>query len=185
MENFYEIGMRFDDMGHWLGHVKFWSLNEVANYIKLEKEWFNKIVFSAKSNCVVRGINYVEHFCDLPTDILVTDYGLYRFFKAIPITPDILPDTQHEVIAAKDYFEMYDPTDKYPNKFLKGTPNANDYFLFPGDKVRILKEVGQSRGLMGATGVVQVHTYDTLSIIGPFQFFCNREDVELIERKKR
>ena len=55
----------------------------------------------------------------------------------------------------------------------------------PGDKVRILKEIGQSRGLYGATGVVQFHTFDTLSIVGPFQFFCNREDVELIERKKR
>ena len=55
----------------------------------------------------------------------------------------------------------------------------------PGDKVRILKEIGQSRGLYGTTGVVQFHTFDTLSIIGPSQFFCNREDVELIERKRR
>ena len=39
--------------------------------------------------------------------------------------------------------------------------------------------------LYGVTGVVQYHTSDTLSIVGPLQFFCNLEDVELIERKKR
>ena len=185
MEPFYVIGERFDDLCHWLGDVQFWSLKEVANMIKLDDDWFNKIVFSAKSHCVARGINYAEHFCDLPSDTLVTDYGLYHFFKAIPITPDILPDTQHEVIAAKDYFEMIDPTKANRNKFIRVAPNANDYFLFPGDKVRILKEIGQSRGLMGAIGVVQYHVHDALSIIGPFQFFCNREDVELIERKTR
>lgn len=185
MEPFYVIGSRFDDLGHWLGAIKFWSLNEIISVIKIEEKWINKIVFSAKSHCAARGINYAEYFCDLPTDTLVTDYGLYHFFKAIPATPDIVPDTQHEVIAAQDYFEMPDPSEKNPNKFLHADPKANDFFLFPGDKVRILKEIGQSQGLMGATGIVQYHTYDTLSIIGPFQFFCNREDVELIERKKR
>ena len=62
--------------------------------------------------------------------------------------------------------------------------NANDKFLYSGDKVRILHEIGQSKGLAGATGIVEFQTYNTLSIIGPYQFFCNREDVELIERKK-
>lgn len=185
MEDFFVIGERFDDLGHWLGTIKFWSLNEIVEVIELDGDLYDKALFDAKLSCAVKGINFEEHFCTLPTDTLLTEYGVCRFFKSIPIGPDILPETRHEVIAVKDYFEMPDPPKNNPNKFLHADPNANDFFLFPGDKVRILKEVGQSRGLRGAIGVVQYHTYDTLSIIGPFQFFCNREDVELIERKKR
>lgn len=172
---------RFEEAGHFLDGIKFWSLNEVADMIKLKGELFDKVLFVAKLSCVHANINFEEHFCALPTDTLVTEFGLFRFFKAIPIAPDILPDTQHDIIVAKDYFEMYQPT----YKFLPRNAKANDYFLFPGDKVRILTEVGQSKGLYGTTGVVQFQRFDTLSIIGPFQFFCKRQDVELIERKKR
>ena len=178
----YSIEDRLENAGHFLGAIKFWSLYEVAGMLKVEGDLFDKVLFSAKLSCAVRDINYEEHFCSLPTDTLVTAFGLCRFLKSIPIAPDILPDTQHDVILAKDYFEIYEPNN---NKFISTNPNANNFFLMPGDKVRILKEIGQSRGLYGATGVVQFHTCDTLSIIGPFQFFCNREDVELIERKKR
>ena len=178
----YSIEDRLENAGHILGAIKFWSLYEVAGMLKVEGDLFDKVLFSAKLSCAVRDINYEEHFCSLPTDTLVTDFGLCRFLKSIPIAPDILPDTQHDVILAKDYFEIYEPNN---NKFISTNPNANNFFLMPGDKVRILKEIGQSRGLYGATGVVQFHTFDTLSIIGPSQFFCNREDVELIERKGR
>ena len=152
----------------------------MADIIKLEGKLFDQVVFAAKAGCAARGINYEEHFCGLPTDTLVTDFGLCRFLKTIPIAPDILPETQHSIIQARDYFEMYEPTEK---RFLCLNRKTNDYFLFPGDKVRILKEIGKSKGLFGATGIVQYHTYEALSIIGPFQFFCNREDVELIERE--
>ena len=166
---------------HILRETSFWSLNEVADIIELKGELFEKVLFNAKQICAAKGINYAEHFCALPNDTLVTEFGLCRFLKAIDISPDTLPNTQDGVIMAKDFFEMYSPT----YKFNGVDANANDFFLFPGDKVRILHEIGQSRGLVGATGVVQFHTFDTLSIIGPFQFFCKREDIQLIERKKR
>lgn len=172
---------RIEKAKHILGHIQFWSLNEVKNIIKMDDELYGKVLFGAKSHCAFRDINYTEHFCDTSTDTLVTEYGLCRFLKAINISPDVLPETQDGVIQARDYFEMYDPT----SKFVASNPNANDYYLRPGDKVRILHEIGKSQGVAGATGIVQFHTYDTLSIIGPFQFFCYREDVELIERKKR
>jgi len=172
---------RIESAKHILRETSFWSLNEVADIIELKGKLFEKTVFNAKLTCATRGINYAEHFCVLPNDTLVTEYGLCRFLKAIEISPDILPNTQGGVIMAKDHFEMYNPT----YKFVEVDTNANDFFLFPGDKVRILHEVGQSRGLVGATGVVQFHTFDTLSIIGPFQFFCERENVQLLERKKR
>lgn len=176
-----DIQNRFEEAGHFLGSIKFWSVEEISKMIKLEGKLLEETLFSAKLSCAVKGINFEEHFCTLPTDILLTEFGLCRFFKSIPIAPDILPDTQHDVIVAKDYFEINSPT----SKFISRNPKANDFFLFPGDKVRILKEIGQSRGLYGVTGTVQFHTYDTLSIMGPFQFFCNREDVELIERNKQ
>ena len=177
----YDFLGRLEDAGHYLGEVKFWSVQEISEMIKLEGKLLNYTLFSAKLSCAVRDINFEEHFCVLPTDTLLTEFGMCRFFKSIPIAPDILPDTQHEIVAAKDFFEMDVPT----STFVSFNPEANDFFLFPGDKVRILKEIGQSKGLYGATGIVQFHNYEKLSIIGPFQFFCNREDVELIERKKQ
>lgn len=176
----FDIQDRFENAGHFLDSVKFWSVQEISEMIKLEGNLLDQVLFSAKLSCALRDINFEEHFCVLPTDTLLTEFGLCRFFKSIPIAPDILPDTRHDVIVAKDYFEINTPK----SKFISHNPKANDFFLFPGDKVRILKEIGQSRGLYGVTGIVQFHTYDTLSIMGPFQFFCKREDVELIERNK-
>lgn len=170
-----------EDATHIIDKSEFWSLREVADIINMDEKLYEKVLFKAKATCVFEGINCAEHFCTLPSDTLVTNYGLCRFLKAIDITPDTLPDTQDGVIMAKDFFEMYSPTTKFESDDTK----ANDYFLFPGDQVQILHEIGQSKGLMGATGVVQFHTFDTLSILGPCQFFCNREDVKLIERKKR
>ena len=181
MDLYDSIVERIDNSKHYLNHTAFWSLKKVAEIIEMDDKLLEKTIFNAKFICAARGINYAEHFCELPNDTLVTEFGLCRFLKTIEIAPDILPNTQSSVIKAKDFFEMYEPT----YKFELVDPNANDYFLFPGDKVRILHEIGKSQGLTGATGIVQFHKFEALSIIGPFQFFCNREDVQLIERKKR
>ena len=116
----YSIEDRLENAGHFLGAIKFWSLYEVAGMLKVEGELFDKVLFNAKLSCAVKDINFEEHFCSLPTDTLVTDFGLCRFLKSIPIAPDILPDTQHDVILAKDYFEMYEPTN---NKFISSNDN--------------------------------------------------------------
>ena len=167
---------------HLLANVEFWSASDLAKIMGLDKEEYDEVMFKAMSNCAFEGINYTEHFCETQTDVLMSSYGLYRFLKNIKIqatTPE-----EFEIIkgpmAAREYFA------EVPNirtKFKARDENANDRFLYSGDKVRILHEIGQRRGLAGAAGIVQFQTYNTLSIIGPFQFFCNREDVELIERK--
>lgn len=114
-----------------------------------------------------------------PTDILITDFGLSRLLKAA-----MSDSTDIEGIAwACDMFEMKDPREAFAHD---GSTEANDYFLMTGDTVRLKHEIGKSKGLAGASAIVQFHTHDALGVlVGSQQLFCRRADLVLVERKKR
>ena len=158
--------------------VESWSVNELMKLLGVDSlSEYRKIMFEAMSKCAYAKINCREHFCLEIGDTFVTDYGLNRILKSI--NGQIIDG----LAWARDTFEMYEPG---RSKYSDPRTDVNDYFLFPGDKVRFLHEIGKSKELTGAEGQVQFHMYDALAVmIGYTQFFCNRYDVELVERKNK
>jgi len=158
--------------------VESWSVNELMKVLGVDSlSEYRKIMFEAMCKCAYAKINCREHFCLEVGDTFVTDYGLNRILKSVNA------QINDGIAWARDMFEMYEPG---RSKYSDTRTDVNNYFLFPGDKVRFLHEIGQSKNLTGAEGQVQYHMYDALAVmIGYTQFFCNRYDVELVERKKK
>ncbi len=156
--------------------VECWSVNELMKVLGIDSlSEYRKIMFEAMSRCAYAKINCREHFCLVVGDVFVTDYGLNRILKCTDKSID-------GISWASDMFEMYEPGQ---SKFNDPRTDVNDYFLFQGDKVRILHEIGKSKGLAGSECFVQYHTPDMLAImVGYNQVFCSRYDLELVERKK-
>lgn len=169
-----ELINQIEKASRFLGDTQFWCLEEVAMIIGLDTAELENAKFDARQACAYNGINHEEHFCIMNNFTLMTRYGLCRFIKSLQVNKEGLS-------MARDFYEMDEPTDKFTHVYDK----ANDYFLFPGDKVRILHEIDCSQGLTGTIGTVILHKSGTLSIMGPFHFFCNRTDVELVERYKK
>ena len=157
--------------------VECWSVNELMKVLGIDSlTEYRKIMFEAMNRCAFSGINCREHFAMEIGDTFVTDYGLNRILKSIHNNIDGLA-------WARDMFEMYEPG---RSKFPDSRTDANDYFLFSGDKVRFLHEIGKSRGLTGTVCEVMFHAFDALAVfVGNTQVFVNRNDVELVERKRK
>ena len=158
--------------------VESWSVNELMKVLGIDSlSEYRKIMFEAMSKCAYSKINCREHFCLEVGDTFVTDYGLNRILKSIN------GQINDGLAWARDTFEMYEPG---RSKYIGTSTDVNDYYLFPGDKVRILHEIGKSKDLAGTECQVQFHTFDALAVfVGNTQLFCNRYDLELIERKKQ
>jgi len=156
--------------------VTCWSLNEIMNILDIDSlSEYRKALFNAMSKCVYNNINYAEHFKVMTCDVMITDYGLNCYLQELPYNNE----KAHEAL---DFFKMYQPKSKFPD----ADPSANDYFLFPDDKVRFLHEVGNSKGLTECICIVQFHMPNDLAVyIGNQQVFCKRSDLELVERKKK
>jgi len=105
------------------------------------------------SKCAYVKINCREHFCLEIGDTFVTDYGLNRILKSIN------GQIGDGLAWARDTFEMYEPG---RSKYSDSRNDVNDYFLFPGDKVKFLHEIGKSKDLTGKECQVQFHTHDAL-----------------------
>jgi hypothetical protein len=171
-----ELSDKIEELRTEYKGVECWSVNDVLKVLGINSlSEYRKIMFEAMSKCAYSGINCREHFAIEIDATFVTDYGLSRILKSTH--GDI------EGLAwARDMFEMYEPG---RSKFSDPRKDANDFFLFSGDKVRFLHEIGNSKGLTGVECEVMFHQPEALAVIlGNQQVFCRRNDLELIERKK-
>lgn len=172
-----ELADKIEELRTMHQGVESWSVNELMKVLGVDSlSEYRKIMFEAMSKCAYVKINCREHFCLEIGDTFVTDYGLNRILKSIN------GQIGDGLAWARDTFEMYEPG---RSKYSDSRNDVNDYFLFPGDKVRFLHEIGKSKDLTGKECQVQFHTHDALAVmLGNTQVFCNRYDLELVERKK-